>query len=223
MDERGIKGSFYLCPRCDEWREKLAPWVEVARKGHEIGNHSCRHVCSRNFFDAGYGLEDMTLEEIEADILLAQERLEQIAPHQDEWTFCYPCYSHDAGAALERQSYVPVVAKHFLAGRGGPWGEYCSTNAPCTVDFAYVWALPVVRSSGFELIGRVEDAVARGEWVVFAFHEIDGARLTVGSYDFRMLLDYLAREADRVWVAPFREVAKRVADFQATLERRGGQ
>jgi hypothetical protein len=215
MDERGIKGTFYLCTYGNDWRERLAPWIEVGRAGHEIGNHSCRHVCSRNFFDGTYGLEDMTLEEVEADMLLAQQRLEQIAPHQGDWTFCYPCYSNDAGIGRQRASYVPLVAKHFLAGRGGQLDERGIANDPNTVDLAFVSGLPVLRASGFELIGRIEEAVVCGQWVVLAFHEIDGARLTVGSYDFAMLLGYLAREASRIWTAPFGEIAARVAAHQA--------
>lgn len=220
MDERGIKGTFYLCTYGDNWRERLGPWIDVGRTGHEIGNHSCRHVCSKNFFDGSYGLEDMTVDEVEADMLLAQERLVQIAPHQDDWTFCYPCYSQDAGAGERRETYIPAAAKHFLAARGGPWGEYSSTNPPGSVDLAFVWGIPVLRSSGFELIGRVEDAVARGHWIVFAFHEIDGSRLTVATYDFKMLVDHLARESERIWTAPFVDVARRVADYQMSQRQR---
>ena len=37
MDQREIKGTFYLCPRGHTWREDLDPWLQVARSGHEIG------------------------------------------------------------------------------------------------------------------------------------------------------------------------------------------
>jgi hypothetical protein len=66
------------------------------------------------------------------------------------------------------------------------------------------------RMSGFEMIGLVEELVHRGLWIILIFHEIDGERLTVGSYDFKMLLNYLHRKKDLIWTAPVLEVAKKI-------------
>ncbi|GAG20862.1 unnamed protein product, partial [marine sediment metagenome] len=79
---------------------------------------------------------------------------------------------------------------------------------------ACLWSMPTDRMSGFEMIGLVEGLVSKGQWVIFTFHEIDGARLTVGSYDFNMLLDYLHRRSNEIWTAPVAEIAKKVAGFQ---------
>ncbi len=212
MDEAGIRGTFYLLPRGDDWRERLQPWIEVAGAGHEIGNHTLSHRGSANLWRVGRGLEDMTLAEIEADILAAQERLVHIAPHQKQWTFCYPTYQTHVGRGASRRSYVPVVAKHFLAGRAG--GEYGCANRPDRVDLACVWGQPTERMSGFEMIGLVEELTAQGRWVVLIFHEIDGARLTVGSHEFRMLVDYLNRRRGDIWTAPVVEVAHKITDFR---------
>jgi hypothetical protein len=214
MDKRGLRGTFYLCPQGDNWREAYSSWKAVARTGHEIGNHTMSHICSGGLGLGGpRGLEDRTLEEQEADILAAQERLVEIAPRQKDWTFCYPCYMTFVGRGKGRQSYVPIVAKHFLAGRGG--GEYGFGNVPAVVDLACFAGLDMDRKSGFEMIGLVEELTSRGQWVVFVFHQIDGSRLTVGSYDFNMLLNYLHRRRD-IWTAPAAEVARKVADFQAS-------
>ena len=51
----------------------------------------------------------------------------------------------------------------------------------------------------------------QGGWAVLVFHDIDGSRLTVGRYDFDMLLDYLKRKAGEIWTAPMAEVAARIA------------
>ena len=86
---------------------------------------------------------------------------------------------------------MPIVAKHFLAARGG--GEFGFGNVPAMVDLACFAGLDMDRKSGFEMIGLVEELTSRGQWVVFVFHQIHGSRLTVGSYDFNMLLNYLHR------------------------------
>ena len=103
------------------------------------------------------------------------------------------------GRGESRQSYVPVVAQHFLADHVG--GEYGFANHPQSVDLACAWGVPTERMSGFEMIGLVEELTSTGRWVILVFHEIDGHRLTVGSHEFRLLLNYLDRRRDQVWTA----------------------
>jgi hypothetical protein len=69
--------------------------------------------------------------------------------------------------------------------------------------------------SGFEMIGLVEHLTYKGCWVVLVFHDIDGARLTVGSHDYSMLPDYLRRKAGEIWTAPVVEVAAIFAAIQS--------
>ena len=213
LNEFGLKGTFYLVPLGDDWQERLAPWSEMAADGHELGNHTLSHTCSSNIPLITGGLEQRTLDEIESDILAAQERLVQLAPHQEEWTFAYPCYCTHVGRGRSRQSYVPIVAKHFSAGRVG--GEYGLGNDPAAVDLASAWGLPVERMSGFEMIGLAEELTAQGQWVILVFHEINGSRLTVGAYDFRMLLNHLCRRSNAIWTAPVAQIAAQIAAFQA--------
>ena len=153
-------------------------------------------------------MEEKSLPEIENDILTAQHRLKQLAPHQSDWTFGYPCSNTYVGRGINRQSYVPLVAKHFLAGRSS--GEYGFGNHPGVIDLSCVWGISVERMSGFEMIGLVEELIHQGLWVILIFHEIDGQRLTVGSYDFKMLLNYLHRKREQIWTAPVVEIAKRI-------------
>jgi len=209
LEKRGFRGSFYLNPRGDAWQERLSPWEAAARNGHEIGNHSLSHICSNNLQSCPGGLDDIGPQEVEADILAAQARLEGVAPHQREWSFAYPCYQTHVGRGKGRESYVPVVARHFLCGRAG--GEYGIANQPDLVDLACVHGLATDRMSGFEMVGLVESLACSGQWVVLAFHDIDGPRLTVGAYDFGLLLEYLHRRSGEVWTAPVCEVAEKIA------------
>ena len=213
LDEYGLKGTFYLAPRGEDWRARLAPWREVAAAGHEIGNHTRSHICPNNIRGRRGGLEDLTVADVEADILLAQGRLSELVPHQREWSFAYPCYATHVGRGLTRQSYVPVVARHFIAGRAG--GEYGFGNNPLVADLAAVAGLAVERMSGFEMIGLVEELTARGQWAILVFHEIGGQRLTVGDYDYRMLLQHLRRRREAIWTAPVADVARRILDFRS--------
>ena len=213
MDQAGVKGTFYLNPSGKNWMKRMEPWVEVGRRGHEIGNHTLSHICTSNLWGERGGLEDRTLAEIETDILAARERLVQVAPDRKDWTFGYPCYNTFVGEGLRRQSYVPLVAKHFLAGRGP--GEYGFANFPNVVDLACVGSTCCTRMGAFEMIGLVEALASRGLWQVLVFHEIDGSRLTTASWDFKLLLEYLQRRSKEVWCAPVAAVARKIADARA--------
>lgn len=154
------------------------------------------------------GLEEKSLDEIKQDILMAHRRLTKVAQHQKQWTFAYPCSNTFVGRGIQRRSYVPIIARHFLAGRTA--GEYGFANHPGILDLPCVWGISMERMSEFEMIGLVEELTNHGLWIILIFHEIDGARLTVGSYDFGMLLDYLHRKTDLICTAPVFDVARKI-------------
>ncbi|MBN2090758.1 polysaccharide deacetylase family protein [candidate division KSB1 bacterium] len=206
LDEFNLKATFFITPSGNDWKKRLEPWRNVAMAGHEIGNHSLSHICSDNIYGHAGGLEEKTLAEIEADILTAQERIMTLAHHQKEWTFAYPCYNTDVGRGSSRQSYIPTIAKHFIAGRTG--GEYGFGNHPLVCDLAALWGLPVERMSGYEMIGLVEQITGQGRWVILIFHGIGGSYLSTDINDFRLLLEYLKKHENSIRIAPMGEIAQ---------------
>jgi peptidoglycan-N-acetylglucosamine deacetylase len=211
MREFGLRGTFYIPPRGDNWREVLQPWRAVYDAGHEIGNHSLSHTCARGFSDDpnAHGLERMTLEGIEADVLEAERRLQELFP-MERRSFCYPCYQSHVGEGLTRQSYVPIIAKHFVAGRA--FGEV--PNPPATCDLHHVWSWPVRGNHGAELVGLAEQAATMGRWGILTFHGISQGHLPVADPDFRELCKHLGR-ARHIWVAPAAEVAEAIWAWRA--------
>jgi len=206
LAEHGLAATFYLNPRGDDFAEALAPWQPEAAAGHEIGNHSLTHTCSRGFADSpdAPGLEGLTLGELEADVLEAEARLRAVFPQQTERSFCYPCYECHVGEGAARQSYVPVIARHFVAARGQ--GEIA--NHPLTCDLHYLWSWPVQRRTGAELVGLATQCQTQGRWGIMAFHGVDEGHLTVGRGDFAELCAFLGRAGQRLWVAPVATVAQ---------------
>jgi peptidoglycan/xylan/chitin deacetylase (PgdA/CDA1 family) len=216
LDNLGMKGTFFICPRGEEWMDTLAPWQDMSKRGHEIGNHTISHTCSRALSPSRTGrcLEEMTLDAIEADILEASRRLRAAIPEQKAFSFCYPCYNNHVGSGLTRQSYVPIVAKHFPAGRG--IGEFPFANYPATCDLHYLWSWPVEGRQGIELVGLAERTAVYSQWGIMAFHGIDEGRLSVSELAFRELCEFLARNRSRIWVAPMVTVALRIAEWRKT-------
>ena len=210
MDERGLRGTFYMSPRGDKWREDLEAWRGAYETGHEIGNHSLSHTCSRGFSDnpKAKGLETMTLDDLEKDVVEAERRLTEVFPTPDR-SFCYPCFQNHVGEGLTRQSYTPVIAKHFSAGRG--LGEV--PNHPATCDLHYVWSWMVRGNTGMELVGMAEQAADRGRWGIMTFHGLSEGHLPVAVSDFGELINHLV-VAKHIWVAPVREVAVAIREWR---------
>jgi hypothetical protein len=230
LNEYNLFGTFYINPRGDDWKQRLAPWREAALTGHEIGNHTISHICSRNFGwnpDAK-SLETSSLEEIEADVLAAEKRLKELIPEQSTRTFCYPCYQNYVGEGPTRQSYVPMIAKYFPAARG--MGE--APNHPLYTDLHYLTSWTVAGwMSGSDLCGFAEAAVKRGRWCILTFHGLQhdpGSSWVPGSAyhgsplsadSFRNLCEYLAANRDRIWTASVVTIAQKIINWRQEINR----
>jgi hypothetical protein len=228
LKEYDLLATFYINPRGDNWQEQYTPWRKVAETGHEIGNHTINHICSRNFAwgDDPKGLEVTTLEEIEADVIEAERRLNKLIPGHPERTFCYPCYQNYVGEGPTRQSYVPIIAKYFPAARG--MGE--AANHPLYTDLHYLASCTVAGwMSGSDLCGFAKKAVETKRWAILTFHSLQegegapwfpgesyhGSPLPVNS--FRELCEYLDGQRQKIWTAPVIDVAKQVIKWRGTL------
>jgi len=212
LNRRALRATFYLCPGVSIYEELLEDWRRASRQGHELGNHSMTHPCSRGFQENpdATGLETMSLEDVERDILEAEKRLLADFPNSGPRSFAYPCYQTHVGAGEGRRSYVPVVARHFVAGRA--IGEHGFFNHPLTCDLFALWCTPADHMRGEQLIGLAERAVSQGRWLVLAFHDVGDDRLGTLRFDFIEFLDFLDRDESGIWTAPVREIAQYIAD-----------
>jgi peptidoglycan/xylan/chitin deacetylase (PgdA/CDA1 family) len=213
LNHHGVAATFYVNPG-DEYRTQLAPWRAAFVVGHEIGNHTVRHPCSQNFdwiSDTGRrSLEEMSWEEMGAEIDEAGRRIADVIPEQGLVSFAYPCYQPFLGRGAQRRSYVPLVLERCVAGRGR--GE--RANDPRFCDLGYLWSFPCERMDGAHLIGLVEQTAAQGRWAILTFHGIHEGHLAVAEGDLEELCAYLARHRQRIWTAPLAEIAGYVAVHQ---------
>lgn len=216
LDRFGVCATFYVNPR-DDYAQMLELWRGAVETGHEIGNHTINHPCSKNFpFISEFGrraLEEMTFEDIGWEIDETNRRLNEVFPDQGPVSFAFPCYQPFVGKGATRQSYVPVVLERCVAGRGR--GE--QSNDPRYCDLGYLWSWPCERMTGQTLIGIVEQAITQGRWAVLTFHGVHEGHLSVAEGDLAELCAHLQKSSSRVWSAPVAEVAKWVGEKQKAL------
>jgi peptidoglycan-N-acetylglucosamine deacetylase len=207
LGEYKVRATFYLSPA--NMKTRAGDWKAAAAAGHEMGNHSMTHPCSGNFaWSRARALEDFTLERIERDLSDANRAIEGFTGVTPA-TFAYPCGQTFVGRAAGVQSYVPVVSRLFLAGRG--WlGE--SPNDPGFVDLAQVLGYPMDDVDFESLRPVVDDALARGQWLVLAGHDIGTkpGRQVTRVQMLRDLLAYLQDPSRGVWIDTVERVARHI-------------
>lgn len=207
LDRNGVKATFFLVPSNAEARQQR--WKQAVANGHEIGSHSLDHPCTGNFaWSRAKALEDFTLEQMRRQLAGANERLHTMLGVTPD-TFAYPCGQSFVGRGKRTRSYVPLVAKLFLAGRG--WlGE--APNDPLRVDLSQVLGREMDGKDFDEVRGLLEEARAAGAWLVLAGHDIgpSGPQTTRVAM-LETLLPHLRDPANGYWVAPVGAVARYIA------------
>lgn len=213
LEELGVRGTFYV----SFWgvEQRLDAWRAAVARGHEVGNHTVLHPCSINFhFHKEHVLENLTLHEIETDILDANERIEQLLGVHPT-TFAYPCGQKFVGRGENVRSYVPVVARHFRVGRGFK-EEY--HNDPACCDLAQISGYNLDLVSFDQIKPYLDDGIQRGAWMVFVGHEmIEGTRQTVRRETLEELCAYIRNPANAVWSATVGEVGEYIHKNTARL------
>lgn len=210
LEGHRIRASFYVLPS----GVAAAPerWRAVALSDHEIGNHTTTHPCSANFeFSRANALEDKTMRDIARDIDAADRTIEDLLGVRPK-TFAYPCGQSFIGRGRQRQSYVPLIAERFVAGRG-----YASEtgNQPSHCDLAHLEAYVIDGLDARALQSLVDTGMTRGEWVIMAGHDIGRhGPQTVSTRELDRFCRRLVRD-DRVWIAPVRQVAEHLRSIRS--------
>ncbi|MCC7146217.1 MAG: polysaccharide deacetylase family protein [Phycisphaeraceae bacterium] len=169
LDRLGVKASFYVSLYA--FNQRVEQWKKAVANGHEVGNHTVHHPCSGNFCWAReHALEDYTLKQMEEEILEANRQIE-VAIGVRPVTFAYPCGQTFVGRGEKTQSYVPIVARHFLAGRGFITESH---GDPTFCDLAQIPARGLDTLTFDQVQPWIDDAAKQGHWLNLAGHEIGG-------------------------------------------------
>jgi len=219
LESYGVKATFYANPANVERR--LDAWRAVAAAGHELGNHTVRHPCSINFaFSRGNPLESYSLRRMEEELLECNRQLQALCGVRPQ-TFAYPCGQTFIGRGTSTQSYVPLIARHFLAGRGFPSEHH---NMPLLCDLAQINGCPFDRLPFAVVHEWIEAARAEGAWLVLAGHDTgdEDRHQMVRSDTLCALCEYAQDPANSVWLDTVAEVARHVKEQQTREKGSGG-
>lgn len=214
LDGLGLKVTFYVVPGAVE--QRLAGWKTAVASGHEIGNHSLIHPCSGNFpWARDKALEDYNYERMRRELTDASALVKTLLGVAPE-TFAYPCGQTFVGRGRATQSYVPLVAELFLAGRG--WMAEAAQD-PRAGDLAQVMGVEMDGKDFEQIVPLLDQARETGGWLVLGGHEIgEGGRQTTRVAMLRKLAPYVLDPANGLWVAPVGAVAKHIRTHQTNTK-----
>ena len=204
LDQYGVKATFYLVP--STMKQRLEGWKKAVANGHEIGNHSLLHPCTGNFpWSRNKALEDYTLKKMQKELRQTNDSINiflGITPK----SFAFPCGQTFVGRGVRTKSYVPVVARLFLTGRG--WlGE--GPNDPGFCDFAQLTGMEMDGKNFSEIKDLINSAKATGKWLVLAGHEMsDSGRQTTQLSMLKQLIEYAQQPDSGIWLQPVDVVAE---------------
>ena len=156
-------------------------------------------------------LEDFTLDRMERDLLDANEKIHDLVGVRPS-TFAYPCGQTFIGRGERQQSYVPLVARHFLIGRGG-FDE--APNDPFYCDPAMITGLELDDVDWDQARDLIEMAVEQGRWLVLFGHEIgQGGRQVVIAETLEKLCQYCRDPQNGIWIDTVATIGRHVCALQ---------
>lgn len=206
LDQYGVKATFYVVP--NSVKQRLEGWKKAVSNGHEIGNHSFNHPCTGNFpWSRQKAIENYTLKTMKKELVLANQEIENLLGVRSE-VFAYPCGQTYVGSGKNTRSYVPVVSKLFLSGRG--WLDE-GPNDPQFCDPAQLTGMEMDGKEFEQILPLIENARKTGAWLVLAGHEMgeSGSQTTRLSM-LKKLIEYAQNPANGIWIAPVGTVVKYV-------------
>jgi peptidoglycan/xylan/chitin deacetylase (PgdA/CDA1 family) len=189
LDKYGFRASFYLTLVAEPIRTRMDEWRGLARRGHELGNHTIYHACSgslpgRDWVTEINDLDNRSLEEIVLEVVTANAVLQAI-DGVTQRTFTPPCDD----LIVEGENYLPLVEEHFVAVKGQDNGM-AAGSTPLYIPAG---------ESGQELIDYVRNNTRDGMLLNILFHGVGGDHLSVSKEAHEALLKFLSEHTDIYW------------------------
>lgn len=215
LDRHNLKGSFFLQLSNPAVTKRMPAWRDAARNGHELGNHSLFHQCSRSLPDRDWVAEHRNLDTTSAaqmrdQVLLANAMLEAIDGRRER-TYTAPCGDVRATGV----DYLQGLAPAFVAIKSG--GSLNVPRSMANVDPYRVASFGPVGSSGKDLIALVKEAGQRGTMVAFTFHGVGGDYLSVSTQAHDELLRFLGAHREEYWTDTFLTIMTHVKQEQSRV------
>lgn len=207
LDKHNLLATFYLYIR---GLESPDAWKAIAKKGHELGNHSVFHPCRRSEGHAAwlpeyYNLEEYSIGRFSDELIVANVVLDILDGGKSR-SFGNNCTNLTIGTGENEEPMDPTLDELFVAARG------TITNLP--VDPTKPEFMRLGHYSGdsktfVQMRAEIEAAREHGRWIIYMFHGVGKGThsMFVDDEEHRKLIEWLDEERSTIWTAPVADVA----------------
>jgi peptidoglycan/xylan/chitin deacetylase (PgdA/CDA1 family) len=167
LNKLEVKATFYVLSSA--YTQRLEAWKAALKAGHEIAHHTKTHPCTGNYaFARNKALEDYTLTKMAEDLDTATDEIQSTFGIKPV-SFAYPCGQKFVGRGANTQSYVPLIAKRFVTGRG-----YLdeAANDPTICDLSALMGSGLDNLTSPQMKAQLDAAIKDHRWLIFAGHEM---------------------------------------------------
>ncbi|MXX39819.1 MAG: polysaccharide deacetylase family protein [Gemmatimonadetes bacterium] len=207
LENHGFRGTFFLIVDKLFRRGKfinvrpsapISEWQAAAARGHEMASHTVSHV----------PLDAIEVQQMRAELIHSKAILDSLFLGEPVVSLAYP-FSRTNAAVAEEARLI------YQSGRVGPPTDGNAVyNDPATVDLMSLKAF-FPCSTVAQWHSAVERTIAGNGWLVEALHPIDEPGFCrVATEDFADHLHYLSQQHPALWVAPVRDVVKRIRQWR---------
>ncbi|MEP0356823.1 polysaccharide deacetylase family protein [Paraglaciecola sp.] len=193
LNKRKLKASFYVVPLSKTFKNRMNEWAQLAKTGHELGNHTLFHACkkskpNRDWVLLHNNLDDKLVLSMVNEITVANTLLNAI-DGQSVRTLTPPCGDRIA----KDGDYIEAVKEQFVGIKGLEDPSFARLIIPNQLNAQ-------------DIIDFLERQPKNIKLINVLFHGVGGDYLSISKSEHDKFLDYLQANQDRYWVDTYRKI-----------------
>lgn len=193
LNQRGLKASFYVVPLSEAFKNRLDEWRQLAKQGHELGNHTLFHACQkskpgRDWVPPSNDLDNRPVLAMVNEVTVANTLLTAM-DGETVHTLTPPCSDQMA----KDGNYVEAVRDQFIGIKGNEDPTFAVLLAPSDI-------------TANQIIDFIEKQPKNIKLINVLFHGIGADHLVTSTAEHAKFLDYLVANKDKYWVDTYRNI-----------------
>ncbi len=211
LEAYGLRGTFYAPVKSEGLEQNPLAWRAMAKRGHELGNHTFFHPCRSTQGKYKEWLpEDLNLTNYSPaawlDEVNSANQALSLMDGRNERTFGNTCFNNFIGPEDDPVCLESLISQVFAAARGENTGK--PVQSPFNFNnLGTVWA---DRRAFGDFSQELDGILSTGGWIIYTFHGVGKGTHAhyIEAEEHRCLLEFLHNNADQIWTAPVIDVVR---------------
>ncbi len=210
LNKLNLKATFYMTAFSDASKNRIPAWRNVAKQGHELGNHTLYHPCmggkGREWVSKEQDLNNYSVQRMLNEVRMTNVFLEALDGKKKR-TFAFTCGDMKVG----NSNFIDSLKNDFVAARA----VRAEMHTIDKVNLYDVDCYMVNNNTAEQMMAWVDKAIESHSLLVILFHGVGGGNsLNVALPEHRKFLEYLKKRESELMIAPMIEVAEHIKQLR---------